>query len=205
MTNAIETSNFVWNSELRENVKLKENITGNFNFISTGRFNTQKNHLFMLDVFAELVRQKPEAHLYLVGDGELRPEIEKKIADKKLQDKVHLLGVRDNIHELLQAMDYFLFPSLFEGLGIAFIEAQTAGLKCFISDGVPAEGILVEENVKVISLKKSAKEWSEIILPNLEYERKDTSQTVKDAGYDIVENAKKLEEKYLELLVSRSV
>ena len=111
-----------------------------------------------------------------------------------------LLGVKENINELLQSMDYFLFPSLYEGLGIAFIEAQTSGLKCFISDGVPTEGILVDDLVQVIPLKTSPEEWAEIILQNLEYERKDVSDIIRAKGYDIRENAKKLEEKYIDLL-----
>ncbi len=200
MNNAIETQNFIWNPKSANQIKECENISGNMNFIHAGRFFRQKNHIFMLDVFAEIVKQKPEAKLYLAGDGELKTDIENKIKDYQLEKNVILLGVRNDVNQLLQAMDYFLFPSLFEGLPLAFIEAQATGIKCFISDGVPKEGILVKENVEVIPLQKSAKEWAETILKNLQYDRKDTSEVIRNTGYDIAENAKKLEEKYLELL-----
>ena len=99
-----------------------------------------------------------------------------------------------------QAMDIFLFPSLFEGLPVSLVEAQATGIKCVISDGVPEEAILIPENVEVISLKKSAKEWADKILQIQNFDRKDVSEMIKEKGYDIKENAKKLEEKYRELL-----
>lgn len=113
---------------------------------------------------------------------------------------VELLGVRDDVAETLQAMDIFIFPSSFEGFSVAFVEAQTTGIQCVISDGVPAESILVKENVKVISLKENAEQWANKILEIKNFERKDVSEIIKEKGYDIKENAKKLEKKYRELL-----
>lgn len=203
MNNAIDTDAFRYCPAVRENLRQKENIVGRFNFVHTGRFNKQKNHLFLLEVFAEVVRLQPEARLYLVGDGDLRPQIEERIRQLNLMDHVNLLGVRSDVHELLQAMDYFIFPSLFEGLPVSLIEAQTSGIRCIISDGVPAEGILIDDNVQVLSLKNTAKEWAAQICLHLDYERKDVSEIIKEKGYDIHDNVRKLEEKYTELLANK--
>ena len=173
-----------------------------YNIINIGRFNSQKNQLFLLDVLAEIIKKNTNYKLFLVGDGELKTQILEKIKKLKIERNVELLGIRNDIPEILQAMDVFLFPSLFEGLPVSLVEAQATGIQCVISDGVPAESILVKENVKVISLKENAEQWANKILEIKNFERKDVSEIIKEKGYDIKENAKKLEEKYRELVKS---
>ena len=171
-----------------------------YNIINIGRFNSQKNQLFLLDIFAEILKNHRGFQLFLVGQGELENRLKEKVKKLNLEKNVRFLGLRNDVPELLQAMDVFLFPSLFEGLPVSLVEAQATGIQCVISDGVPAESILVKENVKVISLNENAEQWANKIFEIKNFERKDVSDIIKEKGYDIKENAKKLEEKYRELL-----
>ena len=198
--NAIEVDKFAFNPEIRNSFRENLSAQNTINIINVARFNYCKNHLFLLEVFAEIIKKNGNYKLFLVGDGELKSQILEKIKKLKIEHNVELLGIRNDIPELLQAMDVFLFPSLFEGLPVSLVEAQATGIQCVISDGVPAESILVKENVKVISLKENAEQWANKILEIKNFERKDVSKTIKEKGYDIKENAKKMEEKYRELL-----
>lgn len=203
INNAIDIENYYFNKESRKLYLNKLTAKDTINIVNVGRFNIQKNHLFMLEVFSEIVKKNNNYKLFLVGDGELKPQILEKIRDLSLEDYVELLGIRDDVDAILQAMDIFLFPSLFEGLPVSLVEAQATGIKCVISDGVPLESILVEENVEVISLKENAEQWANKILQIQNFERKDVSNIIKEKGYDIKENAKKLEEKYRDLVKSK--
>ena len=202
MNNAIEVENFKFNVEVRNQKRAELNANETINIVNIGRFNTQKNQLFLLDIFAEILKQNNNYQLFLVGQGELENRLKEKVKKLNLEKNVRFLGLRNDVSELLQAMDCFLFPSLHEGFSVAFVEAQTTGIQCVISDGVPAESILVKENVKVISLKENAEQWANKILEIKNFERKDVSDIIKQKGYDIKENAKKLEEKYRELVKS---
>ena len=103
-----------------------------------GRFNRQKNHEFLLEVFHKYVQEfNPTAHLLLVGTGELQKAIQKKVQQFRLTDQVHLLGGRPDVNRLLQAMDLFLFPSFMEGLSVSMVEAQCVSLPCVVSDRIP--------------------------------------------------------------------
>src|SRR5690606_37458874 len=109
-------------------------------------------------------------------------------------------GSRSDIAQLLQAMDVFLFPSLFEGLPVSLVEAQASGIECVISDGIPPEAVLVNQKVTIVSLGESASSWAEKII-ELDFSgRTDVSDIIKAKGYDIKENAIQLQNKYLELL-----
>lgn len=200
MNNAIEVENFKFNQEIRTQKRAALNADETINIVNVGRFNTQKNQLFLLDVFAEIIKQNNNYQLFLVGLGDLEVKLKQKVKDLNLQDKVNFLGLRNDVPELLQAMDVFMFPSLHEGFSVAFVEAQTTGIKCVISDGVPVESVLIKENVTIIPLKENAKHWAKKILEINLSERKDVSEMIKKSGYDIKENAKKLEKKYLEFI-----
>ncbi len=130
-----------------------------------GRFAPQKNHQFLVKIAAEIAQQEPKMRLLLVGTGSLRPEIEDKLAQLGLTDKVIFAGSRSDVPRLmLGAMDVFLFPSLYEGLGLVLIEAQAAGLPCIFSDVVPEEADVVQPLMKRLSLSQSASEWAEVVL-----------------------------------------
>ena len=130
---------------------------------NVGRFKYQKNHVFMLDILKDILRQRNEVKLLLVGDGELRAEIRDKAVERGVLDHIIFTGDRSDIPELLSIMDVFLFPSLFEGLGIVAIEAQVAGVRCVASDMVP-KAACVSEGMEFYSLDEPISVWSEAIL-----------------------------------------
>ncbi|WP_396146817.1 glycosyltransferase family 1 protein [Flavobacterium sp.] len=204
MTNAIDTKMFAFDETKSLQVRKQLEATNTQNFIHVGRFNKQKNHEFLIEIFAELVQLNLNRKLFLVGNGELMESIQKKVTDLKLENNVYFLGLRSDVNELLQGMDVFLFPSLFEGLPVSLVEAQASGVKCYISDGVPKEAIIVNDNVKVISLEESALVWAQTIHSQNDFIKKDVSQVVIDKGYDINKNVILLQEKYLELLQQHS-
>lgn len=198
--NAINTEDFSYDPAKRKRMREKLKITDGIALINVARFEPQKNHCFLMETFAELAKVKSHVHLFLVGEGKLDRQINLQIEELGIKDKVTLLGSRSDVNELLQAMDVFLFPSLFEGLPVSLVEAQASGIQCVISNGIPEEAVLVRENVTVISLKENANVWAERILALDLSDRKDVSEIIIRKGYDIKENAKKLENKYLDLL-----
>ncbi len=130
-----------------------------------GRFVPVKNHTFILDIAAEVIKKQPKMYLLLVGDGSLRPEIEQKASSLGLRERVIFAGIQSDIPCIMRgAMDVFLFPSLYEGLGNVRLEAQASGLPCIVSDVVPEEGDLVKPLVRRISLSQPASVWAEVIL-----------------------------------------
>jgi glycosyltransferase involved in cell wall biosynthesis len=139
-----------------------------------GRFIDAKNHGFLLEIFQEVLRREPHAKLLLIGDGPNRKAIEEKIELLKLGQAVIYAGFRSDVPEMLQAMDVFLFPSLYEGLPVTLIEAQASGLHCVVSDTITKE-IEVTELIQFFSLESVAKEWADIITTIRRYSiRKDT-------------------------------
>jgi glycosyltransferase involved in cell wall biosynthesis len=130
-----------------------------------GRFHKQKNHRFLVDIAAEIAKREPKVRLLLVGDGPLRPAIKHRVDQAGLADKVIFAGVRLDVPGLmLGAMDVFLFPSFYEGLGVALVEAQAAALPCVFSDVVPEEADLVQPLLRRLSLSLPPSAWAEVVL-----------------------------------------
>lgn len=197
--NAIEIDKFIYNKEKRDKLRRRYNLENKFVIGNVGRFMKQKNHEFILKLFKTVLKQKPNSVLVLIGDGELLDVMKNKSKQINIQNNVIFMGNIENVNEMYQAMDLFLLPSLFEGLPVAGIEAQTAGLKCIMSDTISSE-VAITENVEFLNLKKdSIEKWTEEILKNTNYERKDMSKEIIDAGYSIEEEAKKLQEIYLKM------
>ncbi|MCI8409557.1 MAG: glycosyltransferase family 1 protein [Lachnospiraceae bacterium] len=198
LPNAIDTKKFSYNEEIREKYRQDFSLTDNFVVGHVGRLQKEKNHLFLLEIFAEIAKKEEKAKLVLVGEGALQEEIEQKAHVLGIEEKVVLLGLRFDVPDLLQMIDVFVFPSLTEGLGIVLVEAQTAGLPCFASKNVIPEEAAVTDLVEFISLEESAKSWADKILKvQNQQERHTRISMVQDAGYDICVEAKKLEEFYL--------
>lgn len=199
LNNAINVNRFIYNESIRKKIRRLFSIHESIVVGNIGSFiNEQKNQSFLLEVFKEMLSINPGSILLLVGDGEIRPTIEKKAKELHIFDKVIFTGVRSDVNELLQAMDVFVFPSKFEGLGIAAIEAQVSGLPTVISDCVPSEVVVTKDLVSVLSLKESPRMWADHILSRIGETRRDHSQEVIDSGYDISSTSKWLEEFYLE-------
>jgi glycosyltransferase involved in cell wall biosynthesis len=126
-------------------------------------FTPAKNHLFLLDVFAEIVRRRPDAHLVLVGDGSLRPAISHKIAERGLEARVHMLGRRSDVARLLRAFDVFVLPSITEGLPVALLEAQAFGVPCVTSTAVTPESAVAPGLVSFVPLDDGLDAWVEAV------------------------------------------
>jgi glycosyltransferase involved in cell wall biosynthesis len=137
----------------------------NFVIGHVGRFVHQKNHAFLIDLAAECVRREPQTRLVLVGHGGLRALVEQAVTAKGLADRVIFAGVRSDVARLMtEVFDVFVMPSLYEGLGVALIEAQTAGLPCVISDAIPKEATAVIPLVQCLSLRASIDSWADAVL-----------------------------------------
>ncbi len=196
--NAIDVEKFKYNESVREE-KRKELGIDNDAFVigNVGRFVTTKNQTFVIDIFSEIKKQNSKAILMLIGQGPLEGRLREKAQEMNLGEAVIFLGLRNDISELYQAMDVFVFPSLYEGLGMALIEAQTSGLPCVCSTRVPNMA-KVTDIIKYIELEKSPKIWMKACNKFTNYERKDYSKMVSGYGYDINKEAKNLENYYCE-------
>ena len=198
MNNAVDAQKFRYSEETRKEIRSSLGIEDKFTVVNVGRFNQQKNHGFLIDIFENIKKKNPDSVLLLAGNGELEEKIREKVKSKKLDDSVIFLGLRSDIDKILQGCDVFLFPSLYEGLPVTMVEAQSSGIKCVISDGVPSQCIMTE-NVEVIPLAEDADLWAEKVLTYKSYERKDMYEEIVSAGFDIKANAKELEEFYTAL------
>lgn len=199
LNNAIDVGSFVFNEETRKQYRNELGLDpGTLLVGHVGRFIDIKNHTFLVDVFSALAKKHPDSKLLLVGEGELKPAIRSKVMSLGLSDRVIFAGVRSDVNALMQAMDVFVFPSLFEGLGIVAVEAQAAGLPCVVSNTVPAECERTKGLVSFLSLDGGADFWAEQILEAAQIRRRDTSAEIRKNGYDIRENAEKLQQFYLD-------
>ncbi len=200
--NAIDAERYVFNEAVRDKVRKDLNIENKLVVGHVGRFTYPKNHKFLIELFYEVQKQNENTILLLVGDGEFRPQIEKQINSLGIKDKVILTGVVPNVNDYMQAMDVFVFPSIFEGLGIAAIEAQAEGLRCIVSDKVPKEAFITDL-IESISLTTDMKKWaSKILQYSSGCQRQKTFAKIKQAGYDIRKNTQILEDFYIGIFKS---
>lgn len=162
-----------------------------------GRFQKMKNHTRIIDIFNEFHNSKPESILVLVGDGELRVEIEEKVKKLGIEKSVKFLGVRSDVNRVMQIFDSFLFPSLYEGLPVTLIEAQTAGLNCVISANISKEVDMNLGLIKFVDLDQSNTIWASKLMELSTLTCNDVKNSLKENGYDIVETAKRLQSFYI--------
>ncbi len=196
INNAVDSEKYAYNPLLREELRQELKLGNKFVVGHIGRFCNQKNHLFLLKVFTMLQREKNDSCLLLVGDGEQRNSIEKEVDRLGLTSNVVFLGIRSDIDKILQVMDVFVLPSLFEGLPVVGVEAQAAGLPCVISDSITQE-MKITDDVYFLSLQNSIDEWIEMILYAKNHcTRKNTACIIKSKGYDIDAQAKRIENFY---------
>lgn len=197
--NAIDLDKFVYSDCTRKKVRDENGWSNKFVIGHAGRFTEQKNHKFMLNIFLEVKKKCPNAMLVFVGDGHLMEAIQEKAKEMGIIDSVQFLGVRFDVNELLQGMDVFLFPSLYEGLGNVITEAQAVGLRCVVSDAVPRE-VKLTELVDYVPLSENPDVWAEPIMRcSDDYERKSRHEDLVNAGYEIKSAARDLENYYISL------
>lgn len=200
LNNAIDLDKFKYNESLRKKKRKEFGIKDNTLVIGhIGRFVAQKNHDFLIDIFNEIHKKNNNSILLLAGQGPLMEDIKNKVKELNLEDSVKFLGQRNDANELYQAFDVFLLPSLYEGLPVVGVEAQASGLLCYLSDDMTKE-TKVLDITKFMSLNNTPEEWADNILDDVKkYKRIDTSKEMTAKNFNIKEEAKKLEEYYLNL------
>ena len=160
-----------------------------------GRLCAQKNQLRLLDMFVEVQRRRPDARLLLVGEGELRAQIEQRAAALGIAERVILTGVREDVGALLCAMDVMMFPSTHEGLPFALLEAQCSGLPVVCSDAITRE-VALSDGVRFLPLTASDAEWAAVSCEHAMRERCPAEAALRRAGYDVEREAARLVELY---------
>ena len=198
LKNAIDSQNFIADVDTRNAIRKELGLKDKFVVGHVGRLHPQKNHDFLIDVFAEIKKKKSDAELILVGTGPLEEKVKSKVAEKGLSDCVHFLGNRKDMNRIYQAMDVFVFPSLFEGLGIVAIEAQAAGVPIVCSEGLPPETDITPIYRKLL-LSDGEEKWANTALEMAQNLKAHTNmqQYVIDAGFDMDATAKYMESYYL--------
>jgi glycosyltransferase involved in cell wall biosynthesis len=198
VNNGIEVDKYVYNSSVRKEYRQKLNLEDKFVVGHIGRFNPQKNHSFLISIFDEIQSKRSDAVLLLIGIGELQEEIKALVEEKGLRDKVIFYGATYEVPKMIQAMDCFLLPSLYEGLPVACVEAQSAGLPVIMSDTITKE-VALTDLAEYLPLSLSAEEWADNILKfaDSHSQRKDMSQEIRQKGFDIKDVAEKLTAMYL--------
>ena len=200
--NGIDLEKYLYNENIRKQIRKELGIEDNFVIGHVGRFAKQKNHAFLIDVFKEVYKQYPAAKLLLVGDGELFPQIKAHVYNSDLpHDAVLFTGARDDVNKFYQAMDVMVLPSLFEGLPVTMVEAQASGLKVVASDRVSQEAKLIPET-KFLSLEVSLQIWANYILKfSNGYIRRNTRNEMINAGYSAADNILALENFYKKAII----
>lgn len=202
INNAIILDNYYFNPKTRSLIREKYNLEDKFVIGHIGRFDYQKNHLFMLNLFSQLINEIPNSVLMLIGDGFLRKDIEEKAKKLGINEKVIFGGSVENANDYYNAMDMFLFPSKFEGLGISLIEAQINGLNCVISSTIPEEAKL-SRHVITHSLDDDMSLWiksiKDIYKDNKRYEL--SYDSIKH--FDIAYESDRLANIYLDLIKNK--
>ena len=194
--NAIDAKLFIYDEEVRNRMRQKLSLEDKFVIGHVGRFHYAKNHEYLLAVFQKIAQQRENARLLLLGEGERMGEMKEKAAALGVADKVLFAGNQKEVWDYYQAMDFFLFPSRFEGLPGTVVEAQAAGLRCLISDAI-AEEVKITELVTAYSIEEEPEKWAEYVLAHDKYERKNRYEQIAAAGYDVKAQTQWYEQFYL--------
>ena len=188
LNNGIPLNEYRFNSKIREEKRKELKIKDEILFGHVGRFETQKNHQYLINIFADIVKKIPTAKLVLIGDGILKPEIIRKAKFLNIYDNIIFTGIRNDVPQLLMAMDTLIFPSFFEGMPNVLIEAQGSGLPCLVASTITKE-CQVTNLVEFMDLSKPSNAWAdkaiELVNKIKNSDRGKYSQILKDKGYDI--------------------
>lgn len=194
INNAILVEKFVYNQSVRNDVRNRFGLNGKHVIGHVGRFQYQKNHEFLIDIFYEYLKLDTNAILMLIGQGENEENIKLKVRQLQIENNVLFMGLQMDVNSFMQAMDIFLLPSRFEGLPLVLIEAQAAGLPCVTSKNVVSYEANVADNVEYIDLKEKPEYWADRIydISKVENDRSKYSKKVSEAGFDIHKESEKI-------------
>lgn len=195
LPNAIDAAQFQYQEEKRKRMRKKLSLEDKFVVGHVGRFHYAKNHEYLLEVFQKITERKENAVLILLGEGSRMEEMKQKASELGIADKVLFCGNRKETWNYYQAMDFFVFPSRFEGLPGTVVEAQCAGLRCLISDTIAPE-VRITDLVVCRSIEEKPEEWAAYVLDSMRYERKSRYEQVKTAGFDVGQQAEWYESFY---------
>ena len=197
LPNGIQTERFRFSESERDAARAELGLGDAFVLGHIGRLCDQKNQMFALDVLKAILTMRPESRLLLVGEGALRRTLEQRAALLGVSDRVLFFGVTDRPERLLCAMDVFLFPSLFEGLGIVAVEAQCAGLPTLCSEHVPEEA-RITELAELLPLTEGAEAWARAASTmRCSGQREDFAAAVRKAGFDVEDVSRTVREALL--------
>lgn len=200
LNNAIDTDLFKYDVKARNEVRNELSLVNSYVIGHIGRFEPVKNHRFIIKVFKQIKKiDKRDFKLLLVGEGILKSDIEDYANELGIADDVVFTGMRTDVNRLIQAMDIFIFPSLYEGLPVTLVEVQSSGLPCVISDKVPSESIMTKDLVTVKRLDESSEEWAEHIIKRTGEERVSRTDDIIAKGYDISKTSKELMDFYMNI------
>ncbi|MBQ9686741.1 MAG: glycosyltransferase family 1 protein [Oscillospiraceae bacterium] len=195
LPNAVDTRRFRPDEQRRRAARRELGLDGRLVIGHVGRFNEQKNHGFLLEAFKLVHDRNPRAALLLVGEGPLQLEMAQKAVDLGIAEDVIMTGNRNDVPELLAAMDVFAFPSLFEGLPVTLIEAQAAGLPCVISDAITRD-VDISPLIERLPID-SAEAWADALLEKREH--RDVTRDIVRAGFDVQASTQRISELYTRL------
>jgi glycosyltransferase EpsF len=200
INNAIDLRKYAFDEKKRKSLRDQLGITeGTFVIGHVGRFMYQKNHEFLIDVFAEAVKQEPNMRLLLIGEGPLKKNMEDKVDSLHIKDKVLFLGLRSDVQNLYNAMDLFVLPSYYEGLPVVGVETQANGLPLLVSTNVTDE-LYLTDTIEYRSLKEDKRSWVSCILKYKEKRvRKNTFEDMTVKGFNIEYESQKLEKMYCKI------
>lgn len=202
LNDAIDLSRFEYNEQERTKIRAQLGLgEGTLTVGNVGRFVRQKNQLFLIDTFKAMHAKQPDSVLLIVGQGPLEQELMQKAKESGVGDAIHFLGQRSDVQNLYQAMDVFCLPSLYEGFGMVVVEAQVAGLPCVVSTQLP-DVVNISKHVDFVSLERSPDIWAKHLLVAAGQKRASYATQAREEGFDITEEAQKLETYYLKQLAA---
>ena len=198
ISNGINIDKFKFNEEIRKKIRQKFNIEDKTMLIGhIGRFSKQKNHQFIIDLFKEIHEENKNTKIWLIGEGEKKDKIENLVKENHLERYVEFLGIRQNVNELLQAIDVFILPSIYEGMPLVAVEAQVSGTKCILSDKITQEAKITNKT-EYITIDNGVQLWKNAIL-KCDYER-NNKYDIDFSKYDIKLNVLELVKIYESLI-----
>lgn len=200
INNAVDVKSFQPNEDIRQSIRKELNAGNKIVLGHTGRFHFQKNHPYLLKVFHELNLKYPDKYmLILIGDGEDKGNLQNQVKEYGIENEVKFLGIKSNVSDYIQAMDEFIFPSRFEGLSVALLEAEANGLPCLISNTI-SQASIVNDNVKMIPITdESIDQWVTAIDQASTQPKHFNIEAFKKRNLEINTEAQKMQDFFLSL------
>lgn len=195
INNGINIDKYKFNLKTRTELRKEYNLQDKYIIGNIARFEYQKNHKYLIEIFKECKKQNDNAFLLLIGTGSLEAEIKKKVKELGIEKDILFLGNKEDAYKYYNIMDSFVLPSIYEGLGIVAIEAQTNGLYCTISSNITKE-VKISDNIEFLDLSLLPKTWAIEILKNKSKNRKDAYKNTIENNFDIKNVVLKLEKLY---------